>query len=169
MEVTSDIFSCSARVELSSPAGITPALILVGVTFTTTAELGFLYYCNLVPTYDHIMYSYHAVTNAFDPFFVEPVNCALQDILLDDHDGSLDDGPKLDIAVVAFIMPMVFCADAVGATRGGSLPWVAGASSTLARCSMICPAADNNFNDVGLPWEKLLGHAAVDVFIIGGC
>jgi hypothetical protein len=57
----------------------------------------------------------------------------------------LDDGPKLGVAVMAFTMAMVFRADAVGATGGGSLSRVAVAGWTLTRCSTICPTTDNSF------------------------
>jgi hypothetical protein len=80
--VAADIFPCSAWVELSSPAGITPALILVGLTFATTAELGFLYFSNLVPAHDHNIYSDRTVTNTFDSFCIMPVKIALQDWLI---------------------------------------------------------------------------------------
>jgi hypothetical protein len=74
-----------------------------------------------------------------------PVKFALQVVLLNGYDGSLDDGPKIGVAVMAFTMAMVFRAGAVGATGGGPLPRVEAAGWTLTRCSTICPATDNSF------------------------
>jgi hypothetical protein len=108
-------------------------------------ELGFLYFSNLVPAHDHNIYSDRAVTNTFDSFCIVPVKFALQVVLLNGYDGSLDDGPKIGVAVMAFTMAMAFRADAVGAAGGGSLPRVAAAGWTLTRCSTICPTTDNSF------------------------